>query len=548
MSRQFYVGIRKQLGAYYTPDWLAEAIASWSIREKTDHILEPSFGAGALVFAAFNRLKQLGNSSPENHLYGCDISEDAHQSLTDSLGDQYSIPHIIKNDFLATQHSDYSNILFDCVIANPPFTRHHSIDKSLRAKHRHLIEKHSIPRTAGLWVYFLLHACSFLRPGGRIAFILPQSFRTSRYASNVKHYIASSFSRSNVIDLQFPAFKDFGTDERCVALLCDGFSLTGPAHFSAFYTMHHKGAAISCITETLSNHKHEASAADNSLSSRTLQISPPYFSNGLVKQLGDICSIEIGIVTGLSKFFLLNQASVDKFGIPEDDLMPIISRTRHVNSLDFSMQMMEQLRHKGERVLLLYPTNVDDRNSPTRNYLAQIPRWIRKSTVWLNKRKPWYRPIVGTPPHAVLTYFGSKTPLLSAVPPGVHCTNALHKVHFKEAVPAHMRKFVSIALLSSISQLSAERLGLRFSGGALKLDPSKASQIDIPFSEHIDVKEIAPAFFEINQRLHCGDLEQARLMADTFLTNVIGSDIVSLLSTAREQLQVLRRSSSTECR
>ena len=55
-------GYNKLRGGYYTPEKIAEFIATWAIRTKNDEILEPSCGDGSFISAIADRLHKMGNT------------------------------------------------------------------------------------------------------------------------------------------------------------------------------------------------------------------------------------------------------------------------------------------------------------------------------------------------------------------------------------------------------------------------------------------------------------------------------------------------------
>ena len=154
---------RRSIGAYYTSNAIAEALANWAIRLPEDRVLEPSFGGGALVLAAFNKLEKLRPNFNPHQVTGYDTDRVAESLLQQKLSSR--APKLITADFLSVC-PPAPEVGFDCVIANPPFVRHHR-NKDRRFKSR--CEELGLPKSADLSSLFVLHAIRFLRRGGRIA-------------------------------------------------------------------------------------------------------------------------------------------------------------------------------------------------------------------------------------------------------------------------------------------------------------------------------------------------------------------------------------------
>ncbi|MCO7068727.1 N-6 DNA methylase, partial [Vibrio paracholerae] len=96
----------------------------------------------------------------------------------------------IQNDFISVQPSDFSVNEFDVVLGNPPYVSMHNMTE----KQREACEKvlHNSPfsgltmgRNASLWAFFLLHSLSFIKEGGRVAWVLPSSLLHADYAKRL---------------------------------------------------------------------------------------------------------------------------------------------------------------------------------------------------------------------------------------------------------------------------------------------------------------------------------------------------------------------------
>jgi hypothetical protein len=53
-------GASKDFGAVFTPSHIAQFLARWAIRSPSDTVLDPGAGKGVFLFAALERLKELG--------------------------------------------------------------------------------------------------------------------------------------------------------------------------------------------------------------------------------------------------------------------------------------------------------------------------------------------------------------------------------------------------------------------------------------------------------------------------------------------------------
>lgn len=158
VSQEKLIDSQKAFQKYYTPQWLVEKLVTLAdVKGKT--VLEPSCGDGRVIREC---LKQGAVD-----VTGIDVEPENCDGLT-----------VIKDDFLKIQPDS----LVDVVAGNPPF-----------AKLGYL--KHT------------LHAYNFLKPGGKLVFILPNSIH-----SNKKFQDFVVDKRWEFDEVEAGAFSDEGTE------------------------------------------------------------------------------------------------------------------------------------------------------------------------------------------------------------------------------------------------------------------------------------------------------------------------------------------------
>ena len=242
--------IRKPVAAFYTNVSAARLLAKLSIEKANEKVADLACGSGTLLMAAYDRKAELSGRTVteaihkqfvEEDLTGVDImSFAAHLAVvqlalrnpahfTDkarvavynstALGPG-SLIRPIEETVVGAQpleawsQEGYSHRRVrrgaissegtgkgftmepvDVVLMNPPFTRKQSIPKKSRERmNRNLREyRKFIDNGMNLSPYFLLLADRFLRPGGRIAMVLPDSILDQDSAEGVRRFLAQKY-------------------------------------------------------------------------------------------------------------------------------------------------------------------------------------------------------------------------------------------------------------------------------------------------------------------------------------------------------------------
>ena len=121
----------------------------------------------------------------------------------------------------------------------------------------------------------------------------------------------------------------------------------------------------------------------------------------------------------------------------------------------------------------------------------------------------------------------------------VNCTNSVHKVLFRDKnCSTNFKMAISISLLSSFSQLSAELEGRAYSSGVLKIEPSSGRKIQILMNEAI-INDLVLSKGKIDKLLIEGDQSRATDIVDKVLVEhaICTAEEISELRKAARQLR-----------
>lgn len=503
----------KALGAFYTPASLADRLAEWAIISGSERVLEPSAGDGALVRACMRQAERVVEAGRARvRVTAVDIDPVACISLRNEFAGEHTI---VEGDFLSL--SPDNSRKFDRIVANPPFTRNHSIPLDRR---KELRESLQIKGAAGLWVHFLLHSLKFLRVGGRLAAVVPAAATFTNYGRDALSRVASQFLHFEVHKvIEMPVWGSVAS-EKGALIFASGFGMGSSTlpDLSPRQTL--------AADEALIFPNHPATFQD------LLAASTP---------LNAIASLSIGAVTGANAVFLLTEAERVAAGISKDEVVPIVSRARHAEGIYLSDKRLSHLADLGQQTWLLSPENLIVRGSAVRNRLATIGPKQRQSVAWLNKRHPWWK-VAYQPCDAIFTYMNGTGPRLVLAGGQVTCTNTLHHVRFRDGVGIDLQHAAAVSCISTFGQLAAELAGRAYGGGVLKFELKDARALPMLIDSPVSRKDI----WTIHKRLVEKDAMGAREAADRLiLPRVLGerwewarNEMLAELSRLRAQRQV----------
>ena len=527
---------RRLLGAYYTPDSLANILATWALAHEKGNVLDPSFGGCAFLNAATTILASRGISEPGERVFGVDVDPSCMEYVRK---DQNLVEkNCIIQDFLSLSPKDISGAPFHTIIGNPPYVRHHWFNGTTRKAGRAAMAAAGVtlPETASAWAYFLIHTLSFIAKNGRLAMLVPEAILQADYATVVRDLLTSHFNHVCLVHIRDRLFE--GTDEAVVAVAASEYGgKKGTLRVEAVERSEDLAAVLNtpkgrCSTSYLTTPK------GRRIDSQTVQLLGELEQHPAVQKISDVATVRIGLVTGANKHFIRNVENLKQIGVPHESWVRLISRTRWLSGLDFTKKDLQKLVEADQQAILVRPTPACE-NTPG------IKQWINegieadvhkryKCTI----RDPWFRVDLQPVPDAFATCARMGAPLLVLNRAGCQCTNALHamSLHCKSdaSLPA-----IAVGFLTSAVSVWAELHGRRYGGGVLKMEPGTLNRTPVPI-----VQSVEDAFDELNALIRDGRETEARTRADDL---ILGDQLglpkkdIKRLQQAHIQLMTQRR-------
>ncbi len=530
----------RRLGAYYTPDCVAAILAKWALPPSGGCLLDPSFGGCSFLRAGI-ALGQALNRQVE--IFGVDIDIEAsrYAERLHEMGVPRS--HITFADFFGLSREDLMGALYaDAIVGNPPYVRHHWQTTEMRdlANARSAKVGLNLSARADLWCHFIGHSLSFLRTGGRMAFLLPIAFLHADYAQPVLEFLAARFESVRLIELEDRLFPDAA--EGTVVVAAAGHRDQG-IHRITLGSSSLDGLELPLITEGWGK---SVNVADRRVWSL---LAIPDESRQLIEQLarradvrdfGSLAQIRIGIVTGANDFFIRKYEEVASHTGEGVTWHPIVTHAAQLRMTDFTDYDSAALRQdpRPSRLLVSSPSasqppwllndikTAEAANVHTRSHCARRDVWhLLKDTESSD---------------AFLPYMGARPVRPVGNSAGVLTTNAVHRVWWKDA--SIDSRAIIVGSWTSLYALSAEIHGRRYGGGVLKLEPSEACRLLVPLATNASA-----SLANLDVLVRANDFDSATALADEVVLRQglrLSPKSIAIIRNAAEILRRRRTSQS----
>lgn len=468
----------KLRGGYYTRPEIASFLLRWAMGAGPRRLLEPSCGDG--VFLA--RLAALEPSRPPA-VTAFEI-DPAEAGKARSAAEGLPAAAVHARDFLSWSLERLGGPpVFDAAVGNPPFIRYQYLSPASQEVAERIFRALGLPftRHVNAWVPFVAAALALLRPGGRLAMVLPAELLHVLHAQSLRDYLAGQCSRVLLFDPQELWFD--GVLQGAVLVLAEKREEPGepgrvaivPTRAEAFLDRdpeeHFRTAdwlapdelAGKWMPALLSRREREVLAAAAALPG--------------VRRFAEVAEVDIGIVTGANKFFLVPDGEVERHGLA-DWAFPMFGRSEHVPGVIYDAETHGENRRAGLPSNFLWFTGEELADLPpaVRSYLEQGAAEGLPERYKCRTRQPWYRvPSVYATPVGMLKRC-HHFPRLISNRLGAFTTDTAYRVRPREAEPEEL----VFAFVNSLTALCAELEGRHYGGGVLELVPSEIEKLLLP--------------------------------------------------------------------
>lgn len=518
---------KKQLGAYYTPQPMARFIVNWAVRSPDETVMDPGCGEAVFLLEAYKHLVELGAPAAQAacRIQGVEVDEVAYDRacrlLTNASG--VSAPGIICADFFQVQPDLFGPPAVNVIVGNPPYIRYHRFkgatrQRALQSARRAGVE---LTRLTSSWAPYLIHAISFLKPDGRLAMVVPAELLQVDYAEPVRRFLLERFATVAVVTFDERVFPDVLEDT--VILLAESDGSAAGLRVIRLKNLEDLTKLDQSLKDVpiARGAKHAQRWTRYLLPRDSLSGYQTLIETGETTTLGELGSVDIGVVTGKNAYFLLTEAKARWYEIEPGFLTAAAPKPKLMPGARFSLQEWEQLRDQSVPCYLLncqLPLSMAAEHRVW-NYIEEgIEKGVHKGYKCRN-REPWYSvPGVRVPP-VFLTYMAHEIPRLIVNEAQVVNHNLIHGLYFhdgREMSPEELAIRVA-SFYTTFTMLSVELVGRSYGGGVLKLETKESERIRLIEPSGPTRRRLIEAFPLIDEYLRRRAFDDALAIGDEIL-------------------------------
>lgn len=470
---------QKLRGGYYTPNDLAAFLTRWVNHIEPKSILEPSCGDG--VFLA-----EIGKTIQTAKVTAFEIDEvEAAKAHQTAKANRISEIQLHQNDFLgwACENLNSKKTQFDAVLGNPPFIRYQYLPEIFQSRSERIFQELDCKFTkhTNAWVPFILAAIKKLRAGGRLAMVVPAEIIHVTHAQSLRSYLGVECRRLVILDPEELWFE--GTLQGAVLLMAE--KKKSPDVRSEGLVIHPVNGR-----EFLNADPEEIFRRGKSINGKTvagkwtraiLNRSTRDLLDELelrqdVKRFDDIAEVDVGIVTGANKFFLVDDATIKKYKLKKW-AHPMFGRSQHCPGVIYDEGQHLRNAEKGDPTNFVWFTDTDvERHKVAKSYIDLGEEQDLHTRYKCRIRKPWY-----SVPSVYSTEVGMlkrahHSPRLILNELNAFTTDTAYRVRTKVGTASQL----VYGFINSLTALSAELEGRHYGGGVLELVPSEIEKLLMP--------------------------------------------------------------------
>jgi len=472
---------QKLRGGFYTHPDIARFLTRWVAVSRPQRVLEPSCGDGVFFETLCN-----ASVSGLRHVLAFEIDEGESAKARERVDFARGVRLEVRvTDFLQWfLFEGMETEPFDGVLGNPPFVRYQYLPEGQQFLAEKIFHRFGLPFTkhTNAWVPFVIASVAMLRPGGRLGMVVPSEIFHIPHAQSLRRYLADRCSRILIVDPEEIWFSD--TLQGTVLLMAEKKRSTSErGHGVAVIPVRDRKVLLT------SPEKHFRNATyfnGSTMEGKWMTVFLSASERGLleecrdeqkIRRFAEIASVDVGIVTGANKFFLVPDSVVEEFSL-QKWAHPMFGRSEHVQGIIYADKDHRANRKAGLPANFLWFQEEDLNTFPpgVRRYLDEGVRQKLPTRFKCRVRTPWYKvPSVSTAPISMLKR-AHHYPRLVLNDAEAYTTDTAYRIR---PLIVKARDLV-FGFVNSLTCLTAEIEGRHYGGGVLELVPSEIERLLVP--------------------------------------------------------------------
>ncbi|MDQ4096916.1 MAG: class I SAM-dependent methyltransferase, partial [Actinomycetota bacterium] len=376
---------------------------------------------------------------------------------------------------------------YDAVVGNPPFVRYQTFKGDLRHNAFEAMAAAGLrpSRLTNAWVPFVVVAVRAVRPGGRVALVLPAELMQVGYAAELRNWLAHELGSLRLVTFRRLVF---GPVQQETVLLLGERRASGTGGMASATVVAVDGSedldrlavdGVSGVPRAAlppSRHKWTRLWLDG----RQRALLDDIERAGVFPRLGDLASVDVGVVTGANRFFVMRPSEARTRAV-RPWCLRLVGRSAQLQGLVLAEDDWNGLSEADESCLLLQlgPVAREDLATAALAYVATGEGQGFHAGYKCRIREPrwWHVPSVWTPEGFLLRQIHS-APRIIANAARATCTDTIHRVRITrpDVDPAGL----AAASVNSLTWAFSEVEGRSYGGGVLELEPTEAEALPFP--------------------------------------------------------------------
>ncbi|NGZ15650.1 N-6 DNA methylase [Vibrio aestuarianus] len=509
---------QKLRGGYYTPQNLADYVTKWVLSKNPKTILEPSCGDGVFIQAVAN------NDCDSSIELSCFELFDTEAALALERCKLNNLDNatVTEGDFLvwANEQLNKQQPIFDGVLGNPPFIRYQFLEKNFQEQAQLVFEQLDLKFTkhTNAWVPFILSSLALLKDGGRLGMVIPSEISHVMHAQSLRSYLGHICSKILIIDPKEIWFE--GTLQGAVIILAekkkdsdDPSQGVGIVSVSGFEFLQDDPDVLFDNTVGINGETVEGKWTKATLDIDELKLIKKVIAHTDVRKFKDIAKVDVGIVTGANKYFLVDNETVASYEL-EKFSHPMFGRSQHCPGIIYDEQQHIENQNKSLPTNFLYINEeYEDLSERVKSYIAIGEAEEYHKRYKCRIRKPWFKV-----PSVYSTEIGMlkrchDAPRLIHNKVGAYTTDTAYRITSTVTNPENL----VCSFLNPLTAITAELEGRFYGGGVLELVPSEIEKLYIPIVEGLEHN-----VDELNQLIKEGQIESVIRQQGSLIIDKLG--------------------------